>query len=417
MIRRSQSTQEPTAIEPVKVLHVLSRMGLGGAELRTMRVFRQVDRRRFHFHFCSVSGRPGPLDDEIRALGGQVHLIHRGRASFARRFRNLLLREQFDVVHANLHHISGYLLRLAAQCGVAVRVAQFVNSQAAPVNGWGRRMFRKLMSVWDPRYAGPSVMRGWIDRYATDILGLSQWSLTGGWKANWQSDPRCRVVYDGLDPREFARPRESEAVRRELGVAGDGPLYIHVGRMAPQKNHVRLVDIFSEVLRRRPAARLLLVGRMTSGMGDRTEAQRVRQRIAQRGIAERVVFAGERTDVARLLKAADALIFPSLWEGLGDVVFESCAAGTPVLCSDLPCIREIACRLPGVRYLSLEEPDAVWARQADEMAAAAMTDAMRQASLEAVTQSVFNIETCAAGYCRIWRNSVARSRPGGVVRG
>ncbi len=396
--------------KPIKVLHLVGRVGRGGAEVRSVRVLRQVDRRRFAFHFCAVSGRPGEFDDEVRSLGGQVHLISRGRKDFARRFAELLQREQYDVVHSNLQLVSGYLLRLAAQNGVPMRIAQFVNSQDDRIRGLARKVYRRAASLWDDRYASRRVLRRWIDRHATHILGLSEWSLTGGWRANWRDDPRCHVVYDGLDPAEFDAPAERDAVLQEFGLDNEGPLCIHVGRMARQKNHVRLADVFAALLRRRPTAQLLLVGRTVVGRDAHTMYDRLRRRIARLGIADRVVFAGERADVPRLLNAADVFLFPSLHEGLGDVVLESSAAGTPVLASDLPCIREIATRLPGVHYLSLNEPNARWARHADLLLAQPRTPRQRCSALKTFSRSVFTIDRCTDSLCRIWQGEATTAK-------
>ena len=70
---------------------------------------------------------------------------------------------------------------------------------------------------------------------------------------------------------------------------------------------------------------------------------------------------GVRDDVPQLLKTADVLLLPSIHEGLPGVVLEACASGTPVLASDLPGVREIASRLPLVRYLPLTAADEEWA--------------------------------------------------------
>jgi len=392
-------------------------MGRGGAELRTVEILRHIDRRKYRFHFCAVSGLPGEFDEEIRSLGGEVHLIHRGRASFPRRFAELLRRERFDVVHSHLQYISGYILRLAAQHEVPIRVAHFRSSRSDRVPGLKRRIYVKLMSLWDDRYANERVMRRWIDRYATNIAGVSEWSLTSAWRADWQSDPRCRVVYDGVEPSAFDVPRDAEGVRREFGISSDGPLYIHAGRMAEPKNHVRLVDIFAEVLRRQPAANLLLIGRTTTGRNGHSVERRVRRRIAKLGIEHRVVIAGERKDVPRLLKAADVFLFPSIYEGLGDAVLEASAAGTPALCTDLPCIREIADRLPGVRCLSLEEPDSTWARQAEAMSRTAPSRQQRAAALAAFRKSVFHIRHCTDALCRIWQGASPAAAEGETVDG
>ncbi|HUT09362.1 MAG TPA: glycosyltransferase [Thermoguttaceae bacterium] len=400
-----RTDRKSTASQPIKVLHVLGRVGFGGTEVGLVRVFRQIDRQRYRFHFCALSGRGGELEDEVRALGGEVHRMRRGKRGFARRFTDLLERERFDAVHASVLYTSGYLLRLAARCGVPVRVALFAASRPDRVRGLMRKVYRRLMSLWDDRYAGQRVMRGWIDRHATHILGVSRWSLASAWRTDWQSDPRCTVVYDGLDPAEFELPSDRRGVRREFGVPDAGPLYLHVGRMAEEKNHVRLIEIFSEVLRLQPAASLLLVGRTTVNRGDDSVLRRVRQRLERLGCAGRVVFAGERTDVPRLMKAADAFVFPSLCEGLGDVVLEASAAGTPALCTDLACIREIADRLPGVCCLSLDESDAAWARQAEAMSRTTPSHQRREAALAAFRRSVFHIRHRTDALCRIWQGS------------
>ena len=75
----------------------------------------------------------------------------------------------------------------------------------------------------------------------------------------------------------------------------------------------------------------------------------VREAVERRGLAAKVTFAGERADVPRLLKAFDVLLFPSKWEGLPGAVLESCAAGLPVVASDIPGVLEIGRHFPTVR--------------------------------------------------------------------
>jgi len=275
-----------------------------------------------------------------------------------------------------------------------------------------RRLARRLLSVCIDRYATQPRQRHWVDRYATDILGVSREVLTCAWGPSWSEDPRCRVVYDGLDLAPYRRRRDGPGVRCELGLPADAPLLIHVGRIAKPKNHLRLVSIFAEVLRRRPSARLLLIGRSTVGRGDDSLARRVRRRIAELGIGNRVTFGGEPADVARLIQAADALVLPSLWEGLPGVVLEACAAGTPVLASDLPCIGEIAERLPGVHCLSLDEPDSAWGERAAALVARPCSDADRRAAVETCSRSVFDLHRCVAALTGIWLRGLNRAKRG-----
>jgi glycosyltransferase involved in cell wall biosynthesis len=372
-------------------------MTCGGVQMRTLELHRRLDRARLRFDFCALSGLAAELDEHARALGGRVHHLAQSRPGFARRFCELLVRRQYDVVHGHLHYLSGYPLKLARECGVAVRVAHFRSSRPDPIPGVRRRLVRVLLRPWIEQYAGNRVQRRWIERHATHVLGVSRWALTCAMGPKWTSDPRCREIYDGLDPTAFRDPMDRQGVRGEFAVPGDAPLLIHVGRMTPAKNHARLVSIFAELARRLPGARLLLVGREDEAIG-----RRVRRQIAARRIADGVVFAGERLDVPRLVRAADALIFPSLWEGLGDVVLEAAAAGTPAVCSDLPSIREIAEHLPGIERLSLAEPDAHWADRLVGAAANPPDEATRRAALARFSASVFHVDRSAAALCAIW---------------
>ena len=109
--------------DPIKILHVLGRTRRGGAELRLLELARHVDRRRYRFHFCVLSGLPGALDDPLRATGSRLHLMRQAAVGFSRRFRTLLREHAFDVVEAHVLYYSGFILRMAAQCDTPIRVA------------------------------------------------------------------------------------------------------------------------------------------------------------------------------------------------------------------------------------------------------------------------------------------------------
>jgi len=384
--------------EPTKILHVFSRLVRGGAEIRTVELLRRVDRRKYRFHFCALSGLPGELDAEVRALGSPVHLLRRGGIGFARRFRALLRQHRFDVVQSQVLYYSGVILRLAAQCHTPIRVAQLHNTHHGRRAGLGRRLYCRLM-------------RHWIDRYATNIVAVSEGVMTGVWGPDWEADPRCEVLYNGLETSPFDGEPDRVGVRREFGFADGAPLCIHVGSITPQKNHLRLVDVFAEIAGRLPAARLLIVG-----CGDPRLEQRAREHVEGLGISDKVVFCGSRTDVPRLLKAADVLIFPSRWEGLPGVVQEACLAGLPVVASDLPGVREIAALLHGVHILPLDAPDGQWAQTVN----VTLTNRASHPSHEEVCRdfaaSPFAIERCVESNCRIWQGRIPKAAKGDVIR-
>lgn len=374
--------------EPLRILHVFGRLQRAGAEMRTVDLMPYIDRRSYQLHFCALSGLPGDLDATIVAKGGVVHRLAIS-PGLTYRFIHLLCQERFHVVHTHIHYASGLFLRLAAHASIPIRIVHFRGSK----DGRGDSLRRRIQRTF---------MKSWIERYATHILAVSESTMSLAWKQEWKRDARCKIVYNGLDlsTSAFAAPPDPIGVRREFKLPSDCPLFIHVGRISPEKNHKKLIIIFSKILEHQPSAYLLLVGQ-----GEKKVLQSAKRLIADLNVTDRVIFAGLRSDVPRLLGAADLLIFPSLWEGLPGVVLESCAVGTPVLASDLPGIREIAEHLPLVHYCSLEDPDEKWVAMALALYKRHITDKQHwKAAMQLFNNSVFNIAHCAKAICEVWND-------------
>lgn len=358
----------------------------GGAETRTVELLRYIDRKRYLPQFLSLSGLPGQLDDEIRQLGSEVHLCKLERG-FSRRFTELLKEEQFDIVHSHIHFSSGYILRLAEKAGVRGRISHFRNTQDGH-DSTLRRMIQRAISRW------------MVNRHSTNILSVGTGTMETLFGKNWSKDPRRTVIPNGVDGSRFAAPPDRIGVRREFGLANDCPLVIHVGNLRKQKNHPFLISVFEAIQKHIPAARLILVGH-----GDSDTELKVRAQVDELKLAESVIFAGSRSDVPRLLSAADIMVFPSKWEGLPGAVLEAAAAGIPVIGSDIPGIIELSPHLPIVEHLALEAGPKVWAQVACERIADGYDYDRRKSIQKCFGASPYTIEKCAALTCSVWRRA------------
>jgi glycosyltransferase involved in cell wall biosynthesis len=373
-----------------KILHVFGRLVRGGAQMRTVDLLRHIDRSRLEMHFLTLSDVQNDFDREIQSLGGLVHQIGFGPVRFPLAFRRLVRRHAFDVVHSHIHLQSGFVVRQAARLKVPTRIVHFRSCR----DGGGNSPVRRLQKA---------ILRNWIGRYATNILSVGEGAMGAVWGPLWRNDPRCRVVYSGLDPATFDGPRQAAEVRREFGFPQDSRLLIHAGRFVREKNHTRLLDIFATLHRRRADVRLLMVGWDPSGISET-----IKRRIRSLGLTGRAVVSGERRDIPRLLKAADLLVFPSLWEGLPGVVLESAAAGTPVLAADLPGVAEIAAQLPRIERLSLDQPDERWAQVAAELIDQSEDAEHRGEARRCFDKGVFTMDRYATEITEIWNGSSRR---------
>lgn len=122
-------------------------------------------------------------------------------------------------------------------------------------------------------------------------------------------------------------PTVRRETREELGIAEDTFLIGHVGRFMPQKNQAFLIDVLADLLPNRPNTMLAFVG-------DGPDRADVQQHAEELGVADYVLFLGQRSDVNRLYQAFDVFCLPSRYEGLCLVGVEAQRAGLLCLFSD-----------------------------------------------------------------------------------
>ena len=146
---------------------------------------------------------------------------------------------------------------------------------------------------------------------------------------------RLHVVADSVDPARFrGGSAAGRATLQSLFPTPRSVLVVGIGRQSPEKGFDQLVD----------AARILSHDFDSVGIvliGDGPDRPMLEERVRAAGLSGIVVFAGFRTDIDRLLPGADVLAQASYTEGMPNVVLEACAAGLPVVATDVGGTNEI----------------------------------------------------------------------------
>lgn len=129
----------------------------------------------------------------------------------------------------------------------------------------------------------------------------------------------------GIDTAKLAQPvRGRAAIRAELGLGEDTFVLLSIGELTVRKNHATVL----KALRKLGSAGVVY---LICGRGELEG--RLKESARQSGLADSVRFLGFRNDIADILSAADAFVFPSWQEGLSVALMEAMAAGLPVICS------------------------------------------------------------------------------------
>jgi glycosyltransferase involved in cell wall biosynthesis len=329
---------------PIRVLHLLASLQLGGAETVVMNVFRRINRARLVFDVALYTKQPGFYDEEFQRLGGRIFRLPfptgRNLISYGSDLHKILTHEgPFAAVHSHLQSFNGLPLLLARASGVRVRIAHSHNTRDGKAETEQRRLYRKLM-------------RGMIYFNATQLVGCSAPACA---ELFGKDCARARVVCNAIDPDSFPsdEQRTRGSTRSTLGLRKGDFALVHVGRLEPQKNHARVIDIFAKLTTIMPHARLFLIG-------DGPLRVEIGNRCRALGVDKSVIFLGLRNDVPHILSAFDAFVFPSWHEGLPLGVIEAQMAGLPCVVSEaVP--READLGMGLLQRLSLAVDNAIWA--------------------------------------------------------
>ncbi|WP_158275486.1 glycosyltransferase family 1 protein [Maritimibacter sp. 55A14] len=180
---------------------------------------------------------------------------------------------------------------------------------------------------------------------ATRVMTISEASATDLTRILRIPRSRIDTITEGGDAafHPIGDTERLAAVRARHAIPEGAPLLVYLGGFNRHKNVLRLIEAMPAILDHVPGLRLAIVGRTAGArFWDNVEELQASAAADARRSGS-IVFTGEIDDaeLAELLNTADALVFPSLWEGFGLPALEAMSCGTPVLSSDRGSLPEV----------------------------------------------------------------------------
>ena len=306
----------------MKILHVITGLSTGGAEMMLFKLLSCLVRETVSNEVVSLTGI-GPVGERITDLGVKVHALGMGRAlpsppklfSLARMMREA----RPDIVHAWMYHAN--LL-----AGVAAKFAR------SPPVIWGIRQ-----SNLDPRLSKRSTIltarlcARLSTRLPARILCCSAVARDVHVALGYAPE-KMAVIPNGFDLERFRPDGEARiAVRRELGIGDDAPLIGLVARFDPQKDHRSFIRAAARLLESGTGAHFLLCGE-----GIDADNRELGGWINAGGIGANCHLLGLREDMAGITAALDIAVSSSAFgEGFSNAVAEAMACGVPCVVTDV----------------------------------------------------------------------------------
>lgn len=298
------------------------------------------------------------LEQEVTQLGCRVISVpvrRKDPAGYKKAMAELFEKNRYCAVWGNFSGLTNIdILVLGKKHGVPVRA---VHSHASRLY-WGSPVLKYVVKLLH------SLNKRRFSRYTTHYWACSQ--MAGEFMYPPALWGKMQVINNAVDTERFF-PDEAKraAVRKQLGLAEDAVVIGHVARMCPVKNQSFLLQIMAQAVKLQPKARLLFVG-------DGELRQELEAQTQALGLAEHVLFTGNREDVPDLLRAMDVYVLTSFSEGLSVSAVEAQATGLPcVLSSSVSKQTDLT---GSVRFVPLEESASVWARALLEQAAQPVED-------------------------------------------
>ncbi len=326
----------------MRIVHVLTRLILGGAQENTLLTVDGLH-HRFGDDVTLITGpAEGPEGDlfgkaERRGLNVEVmpELIRAIRPATDvrayRRLRAAFRRLRPEVVHTH-----------SSKAGILGRAA-----------AWDERVPAVVHTIHGLPF-GPSesprknrlyiALERWAARRCHAIVGVCDAMVEQALAAGVGRPEQYRTIYSGMDVEAFLDPRPPrDEVRRALGLADDEVAFATVARLFERKGHDDLLAVAPRLLAANPKVRFVFIG-------DGVLRDRLKADAARLGVGGAIHFTGlvPPHHIPGLLGAADAVVHPSLREGLARVLPQALLVGRPVISYDVDGAREVVLPETGI---------------------------------------------------------------------
>jgi sugar transferase (PEP-CTERM/EpsH1 system associated) len=298
------------------IVHVVYRFGVGGLENGVVNLINRLPVDRWRHAIISLTDVSAEFARRIQRTDVDVIALQRGPGHLVRdypRLYRLFGRLAPAIVHTrNLAALEAVVPAWASRVPVRIHGEHGWDMQDPGGKRTRYRMVRRLYQPFVTRYVALSQH---LESYLERAVGIG-------------SD-KIEQIYNGVDTERFVRARGARVAIP--GCPFDPArhwLVGTVGRMERVKDPINLAQAFIHALALQPAAtermRLVMVG-------DGALRKEVGQVVEAAGVGDRVWFAGERSDVADVMRGLDCFALPSLAEGVSNTILEAMATGLPIV--------------------------------------------------------------------------------------
>lgn len=354
----------------------------GGIESVVFNYVSNSNKNEIQFDFITTF-KSIPRSEKLTSLGCKIYFICSRRLNYLKykcELNNFMKKHavEYDAVWLNDCMFANIdILKLAKKYGIKKRIIHAHNSNYLG-GGKSRAIRHKINSLF-------------LTKYATDYWACSQ--LAGEWSYSKKvlKSSNYRVINNAIDCKEYSfDPTKRNKIRMSLGINDKKFVIGHVGRFDYQKNHHYLLQIMKAICSKEDDVILLSVGTGTDWELIKFQAENL-------NLSDKIIFLGQRSDIADLFQAMDIFVLPSRFEGLPVVLVEALAAGLPCIISNR--ITKEAGIIPELcKFESIDSSVYNWVNDIDEI----RKNNKRKNTFESMKLLGYDIKTQASEFHKLF---------------
>lgn len=314
--------------EPLRVLHIITRMIVGGAQENTLLTVEGLNQMGGYTVTLASGIDQGPEGELLTRARrtSPLHVIPQLYRSINPLDDFIALIKLYRMIRKGRYHI---VHTHSSKAGLLGRLAAWMAGTPLIVHTLHSLVFHEyqpwvVTRLW---WAMKKLCAPMTDHFVSVSSVISQKAIAAG----IAPPEKFTTVFSGMELDWFLNAQaDSLAVRREFGIPENAPVVGKVARLFPLKGHDQLLDAAPEIVRRCADVRFFLIG-------DGKLYEHLRGRARNLGILDNFVFAGliERERIPQMIAAMDVLVHTSLREGLARVLPQALAMGKPCVSFDI----------------------------------------------------------------------------------
>lgn len=297
------------------ILHVVSRLPVGGVENMIFREILGYNKNRFHASICCMK-EGGEIASQLRKAGYKVKILNKMKGhgfdvGLIKDLHTIIKRENIHVLRTHQYHANLYGRIAGILAGVPVIIPSFHNLYESPKKP---KLHRRLLNYF-------------LSLFSDKLIAVSNAVASDIFRYDWVKTEKIKVIYNGIDINEFNSKIAKQEARRLFNLPPDLFIVGSVGRLTQQKGHRFLIEAVSHIKNAGVIAVIAGDGPLKDELKNLSDKLNANCNFIGMVLPEQIpVF----------LKAIDIFCFPSLWEGFGIAIVEAMASGLPVVASDIP---------------------------------------------------------------------------------